>query len=166
MKEKMIRILIADDHEVVRRGLRALIESHPGWEVCGAAADGRTAVKLARTLSPDIVVMDISMPQLNGFEATRQILKTTRGIEVLVLSMHESEQLVQEVVAAGARGYVLKSDVGRDPVAAIEALLRREQFLSPRVAPSVPAAALHAAGMKRRSLRPSGMLTRREREVL
>ena len=166
MSAKTIRILLADDHEVVRRGLRALLETHAGWEVCGEAADGRAAVDLAQKLSPDIVVMDIGMPQLNGFEATRQILERTRGIEVLVLSMHDSEQLVREVIGAGARGYVLKSDAGRDLVAAVEALLRREQFFSPRVAASVRAADLKVAGPKRPSLRPAGELTRREREVL
>ena len=166
MSTKTIRILLADDHEVVRRGLRALLETHPGWEVCGEAADGRAAVELAQKLAPDIVVMDIGMPQLNGFEATRQILERTRGIEVLVLSVHESEQLVREVIGAGARGYVLKSDAGRDLVAAVEALLRREPFFSPSVALSVRAAALKVAGAKRPSLRPAGGLTRREREVL
>ena len=166
MSAKTIRILLADDHEVVRRGLRALLETHPGWEVCGEAADGRAAVELAQKLSPDIVVMDIGMPQLNGFEATRQILERMRGIEVLVLSMHDSEQLVREVIGAGARGYVLKSDAGRDLVAAVEALLRRESFFSPSVASSMRAADLKAAGPKRQSLRPNGGLTRREREVL
>ena len=166
MSTKTIRILLADDHEVVRRGLRALLETHPGWEVCGEAADGRAAVELAQKLAPDIVVMDIGMPQLNGFEATRQILERTRGIEVLVLSVHESEQLVREVIGAGARGYVLKSDAGRDLVAAVEALLRREPFFSPSVALSVRAADLKVAGSKRPSLRPPGGLTRREREVL
>ena len=163
---KSIRILLADDHEVVRRGLRALLEAHPGWEVCGEAADGRTAVERALVLGPDIVVIDIGMPQLNGFDATRQILERARGIEVLALSMHDSEHLVREVVAAGARGYVLKSDAGRDLVAAVEALLRREIFFSPSVASSVRASALSLSGTKRRSLKPKGALSRREREIL
>ena len=166
MKPKTVRILLADDHEVVRRGLRALLEAQSGWEVCGEAADGRTAVERALVLGPDIVVMDIGMPQLNGFDATRQILERVRGIEVLVLSLHDSEQFVREVIGAGARGYVLKSDAGRDLVAAVEALLRRETFFSPRVAASVQAAALRVAGARRPSLRPAGELTRREREVL
>ena len=166
MSAKTIRILLADDHEVVRRGLRALLETHAGWEVCGEAADGRAAVELAQKLTPDIVVMDIGMPQLNGFEATRQILERTRGIEVLVLSVHDSEQLVREVIGAGARGYVLKSDAGRDLVAAVEALLRREPFFSPSVALSVRGSDLKVSGPKRPSLRPAGELTRREREVL
>ena len=166
MSAKPIRILLVDDHEVVRRGLRALLETHPGWIVCGEAADGRAAVDLAQKLAPDIVVMDIGMPQLNGFDATRQILERTRGIEVLVLSVHDSEQMVREVIGAGARGYVLKSDAGRDLLAAVEALLRREPFFSPGVAVSLRAADLKVAGPKRPSLRPAGGLTRREREVL
>ena len=166
MSGKKIRILLADDHEVVRRGLRALLETHPDWEVCGEAADGRAAVERTEALAPDIVVMDIGMPQLNGFDATRQILERTRGIEVLVLSMHESEHFVREVIGAGARGYVLKSDAGRDLVAAVEALLRRETFFSASVAASVRASALQVRGAKRPSLRPAGELTRREREVL
>ena len=163
---KTIRILLADDHEVVRRGLRALLEMQPGWEVCGEAENGRAALELAQRLAPDIVVMDIGMKQLNGFEATRQILERTRGIEVLVLSIHDNEQTVREVLGAGARGYVLKSDAGRDLVAAVGALLRRETFFSPTVAQSVRAAALRVAGARRPSLRPAGELTRREREVL
>ena len=166
MSEKKTRILLADDHEVVRRGLRTLLETHAGWEVCGEAVDGRAAVDLAQKLAPDIVVMDIGMPQLNGFEATRQILERTRGIEVLVLSVHDSEQMVREVIGAGARGYVLKSDAGRDLVAAVEALLRREPFFSPSVASSMRRSDLKVAGPKRPSLRPTGELTRREREVL
>lgn len=160
------RILLADDHEVVRRGLRVLLETRPGWEICGEAGDGRAAVELAQTLAPDIVIMDIGLPQLNGFDATRQILERSRAVEVLVLSIHDSAQLVREVVEAGARGYVLKSDAGRDLVAAVEAVLRREVFFSPRVESSVQGAALKVSGLRRRSLRPSGSLTRREREIL
>ncbi len=166
MNAKTPRILLVDDHELVRRGLRALLEMQPGWVVCGEAADGRTAVELAQKLAPDIVVMDIGMPQLNGIEATRQILERTRGIEVLMLSVHDSEQAVREVIGAGARGYVLKSDAGRDLVAAVEALLRREPFFSPSVAVSVRAAGVKVSAPVRASLRPAGVLTRREREVL
>ena len=166
MNAKTPRILLVDDHELVRRGLRALLEMQPGWVVCGEAADGRTAVELAQKLAPDIVVMDIGMPQLNGIEATRQILERTRGIEVLMLSVHDSEQAVREVIGAGARGYVLKSDAGRDLVAAVEALLRREPFFSPSVAVSVRAAGVKVSAPTRASLRPAGVLTRREREVL
>lgn len=159
------RILLVDDHEVVRRGLRALLETHPGWVVCGEAADGRTAVRLARSLVPHIVVMDLIMPELNGLEATRQILDKDRQVQILVLSMHESDQAVREVLAAGARGYVLKSDAGRDLVAAIEALLRGRPFFTSRVAANI-----HELEFKarpgRRAFKPLGQLTAREREVL
>jgi DNA-binding NarL/FixJ family response regulator len=100
-----LHILIVDDHEVVRRGLRALVETHSGWEVCGEATTGREAVEKARKLSPHVVVMDIGMPELNGLEATRQILKAAPRTGVLILTMHESEQLVREVLRAGAEGY-------------------------------------------------------------
>jgi DNA-binding NarL/FixJ family response regulator len=125
-----LRILVADDHEVVRRGLRALLESRPGWEVCGEATTGREAVEKARELKPDLVVLDITMPELNGLEATRQILKSLPRTEVLVLTVHESEQVVHEVLEAGARGYVLKSDAGRDLVAAVQALSQHKPFLT------------------------------------
>jgi DNA-binding NarL/FixJ family response regulator len=163
MSSKKIRILLADDHEVVRRGLRSLLETQAGWEICGEAADGRTAVELAHALLPDVVVMDIGLPQLNGFDATRQILERSRRIEILVLSIHDSDQMVREVLEAGARAYVLKSDAGRDLVAAIEAVLRRESFFSPSMVATKPDLRLPAL---RRSLRPSGALTRREREIL
>src|ERR1035438_6801365 len=116
---KRTRVLVADDHELVRRGVLASIQQfRPDWEVSGEASNGREAVASAASLKPDIVVMDISMPEMNGLEATRQILKDSPEIEVLILSMHESEQLVHEVLASGARGYVLKADAGNDLIAA------------------------------------------------
>jgi DNA-binding NarL/FixJ family response regulator len=113
---KTLRILLADDHEVVRQGMRALLEARPDWEVCAEAANGREAVEMAKRTKPDVVVMDISMPELNGLEATRQVLATLPGTEVLILTLHESEQLVRRVVESGARAYVLKSDAGRNLV--------------------------------------------------
>ena len=102
-----------DDHQVVRRGVAGVIgDARPGWEVCGEASTGREAVAAAARLRPDIVVMDISMPDMNGLEATREILKNNPGTEVLILSMHESEQMVHDVLSAGARGYILKRDAG------------------------------------------------------
>src|ERR1043165_10175703 len=109
---KPVRILIADDHEIVRRGLRNLLETQPEWEVAGEAITGREAIEEARRLSPDLVIMDISMPEMNGLEATRQICKIAPDTQVLILSIHENEQLVHEVLEAGARGYILKSDAG------------------------------------------------------
>ena len=108
------RILVADDHEVVRRGMCALLQSQPEWQVCGEAADGREAVEKAQKLKPDAVILDIAMPTLNGVEATRQILKSDPHVRVLVLTLHDSDQVVREVLNAGARGFLLKSDAARD----------------------------------------------------
>src|SRR5512140_855796 len=119
---KRLRILLADDHEMVRKGLRATIEAHFGWEICGEARTGREAVAKTRELHPDIVVMDFAMPELNGMEATRQIHAAAPRTEVLILSMHDSEKLVREMLSAGARGYILKTDAGNFLVAALEAL--------------------------------------------
>ena len=109
----MLRILIADDHDIVRRGLRVLLENHPGWQVCGEAATGRAAVAMAKQLVPDIAILDLAMPELNGLEATRQIRAAVPGVEVLIFTMHESEKVMRETIAAGARGYLLKSDATR-----------------------------------------------------
>src|SRR5437667_42781 len=104
------RIFIADDHEVVRKGLMSLLQAQPDWEVCGEAADGREAVDKAQQLKPDVVILDIGMPSLNGLEATRQILKSNPQAKVLILTLHDSDQVVREVLNAGARGFLLKSD--------------------------------------------------------
>src|SRR5215813_9252676 len=106
----MLRILIADNHDIVRRGLRHQLTQHDGWDICSEARDGREAVKLAIELKPDIVVLDLSMPVLNGLEATRQIRRALPDTEVLVFTMLENEHFIREVLSAGARGYVLKSD--------------------------------------------------------
>src|SRR5690348_1026839 len=129
----MLRILLADDHDVVRRGLRELLQEQPGWEVCGEATTGLQAVEMAKKLLPDIAVLDVTMPLLNGLEATRQIRKAVPTIEVLIFTMHESEQLIREVLAAGARGYMLKSDASRHIVSAIEALAHHKPFFSWKV---------------------------------
>jgi DNA-binding NarL/FixJ family response regulator len=118
----MLRILIADDHEVARQGIRALLEAHPGWEVCAEAKDGREAVELASTTNPALILLDVGMPNLNGLEAARQILAASPDIPILILTMLDSDQVVREVLRAGARGFLLKSDAGRDLVAAVEAL--------------------------------------------
>ncbi|HEX3822616.1 MAG TPA: response regulator transcription factor [Candidatus Sulfotelmatobacter sp.] len=133
----MLRILIADDHEVARSGIRALIEGHPGWDVCGEAKDGREAVELAAVTNPDLVLLDIGMPNLNGLEAARQILAANSELAILILTMHDSDNTVREVLRAGARGYVLKSDAGKDLVAAIEALQRQRTFFTTRVSQMV-----------------------------
>ena len=154
-----VRILVADDHEVVRAGVRSLLESEPGCEVCAEAVTGRQAVTLAQEHKPDIVVMDITMPELNGLEAARQILKTVPGVKVLILSVHESKELVREILDAGAHGYVLKSDAGHELTAALRALRQGETFFTSRIAQI----ALRAYLNKEHT---SVALTPREHEVL
>jgi DNA-binding NarL/FixJ family response regulator len=128
-----LRILVVDDHAVVRRGVRSLLESHEGWVVCGEATSGREAVEQSRALRPDVVVMDLSLPELNGLDATRQILKEAPDTEVLVLTMHQSEELARDVLQAGARGYVLKADADENLIAAVDSLRRHRPFLTSTV---------------------------------
>jgi len=121
----------------VRAGLRALLEEQNGWEVVAEAVDGRDAVEKATKLKPDVVVIDIAMPSLNGLEAVRQIVKSVPNTKVLVLTMYDSDPLIQQVLQAGARGYLLKSDAGRDLVSAIDALRRNKTFFTPKVSQMV-----------------------------
>ena len=159
-----VRILIADDHQVVRTGLRALLESKTGWQVCAEAANGREAVEKAGQLKPDVAVLDIGMPLLNGVEATRQIRKLSPQTEVLILTMHDSEVLVQEVLEAGANGYILKDDADRNLVAAVDALRRHKPYLSSRVSEAASSAVGSDGSSPGRSSR--NRLTPREREIL
>ena len=126
----MLRILIADDHDLMRRGLRSILESC-GWTVCAEAARGREAVEKAAQLRPDIAILDITMPELNGLDAARRIQKVSPSTEILILSAHYSDQLTQEIITAGIRGYVVKSDADRDLPMAIEALSKHQPFFSP-----------------------------------
>src|ERR1700676_392259 len=125
-----VRILVADDHELVRRGLVTLLSSRPNWSVCAQASTGREAIVLASEHRPNIVVMDIAMPGLNGLEATRKIRKMLPKTEVAILSLHYSDQLVREVLDSGARAYILKSDASRDLLSAIDALINRQGFFT------------------------------------
>ena len=128
-----VQIMIADDHAIVRRGLRSLLETQPGWEVCAEASNGREAVEKAAQFKPDVAVIDIGMPQLNGLDATRQIVAVLPATEVLILTMHQSEEVAREVLRAGARGYVLKSDADVHLIAAVDALLHHKPFLTSAV---------------------------------
>jgi len=160
-----VRILIADDHEVVRQGVQVLLQGQAGWVVCGAASTGREAVAKAIDLRPDVVVLDVSMPELNGLEATRQIRRVLPAVKILILTMHDSDQLATELLDAGAQGYVLKSEAGRTLVEAIRAALGDGAFFTNRVhamGDDYQAWPRRAAG----SRRGSGPLTPREREVL
>jgi DNA-binding NarL/FixJ family response regulator len=160
---KRVRILIADDHDVVRQGVRAVLEGQAGWVVCGEASTGREAVAKAIDLQPDVVVLDISMPELNGLEATRQIRRAVSA-RILILTVHESDQVVTEVLDAGAHGYVLKTDAGRTLVEAIRALVGRQEFFTERV----QGVADRRTGTRRAAAdrRAPGRLTPREREVV
>jgi DNA-binding NarL/FixJ family response regulator len=130
---KRVRILIADDHEVVRRGLTAQLAHNPAWVVVAEATNGRDAVEQALQVKPDLIVLDLSMPQLNGLSAARRILAADPAARILILTVHESEQLAREVLAAGALGYVLKSDAGRTLIAALEALIDGRPYFTSKV---------------------------------
>jgi DNA-binding NarL/FixJ family response regulator len=132
-----LRIMIADDHEVVRKGLRSLLESQAGWQVCGEAVDGRDVLQKAVELKPDVIILDIAMPNLNGLEATRQLLKINPKTRVLILTLHDSDRVIHEVLTAGAYGFVLKSDAARDLVSAVEALRQNKTYFTSKVASMV-----------------------------
>jgi DNA-binding NarL/FixJ family response regulator len=151
------RILIADDHEIVRHGLRAILEARQGWEVCGEATDGWQAVKLTAELKPDVVAMDIGMPNLNGLDAARQILRDNPRQKILFLTMYQSEQLARTIQQAGARGLLLKSEAGSELVNAIETVQRSGNFFSTRLSTEL-------RGEQRNKSRET--LTPRERQVV
>jgi DNA-binding NarL/FixJ family response regulator len=159
-----LRLLLADDHEIVRKGLRSVLEAQKDCEVVGEAGDGRQTVALVKELNPDIVILDISMPLLNGLEATRQILKMRPQTKVLILTMHESDPLIRDVLDAGARGYILKTDAGRDLIAAVESLRRNKTFFTSRVSQMI------LDGFLKGDARPSEnggiRLTPRQREIV
>jgi len=156
-------ILIADDHAVVRKGLRALIEGRPEWKICGEACNGRQAIRMAREINPDLIILDISMPDLNGLEATIEIAKCCPNTRILMLTMHYSEEFVERSLKAGARGYLLKSDAEQDLIEAVESLLQDKTFLTS------PASELLLERFLNKGQEDSGslsVLTAREREVL
>ena len=159
-----VRVLLADDHTLLRDGIRALLEDQPDMAVVGEAQDGRQTVQLAHDLRPEIVLMDIAMPLLNGLEATRQIKRDHPEIHVLVLTMHDNEEYIHEVLAAGASGYVLKQAAASELVAAIRAVHRGEAVLSPAITRVVIQDYLRAEAAQ--PVTASNELTIREREVL
>lgn len=161
---KKIRILIADDHSMIRQGIKAVIAAQPAWELCGEANNGRTLLALAVKHKPDIVVMDISMPELNGLDTTRLLRLRCPTTRILILTMHDSESLVEEVLKAGAHGYLLKSDAGELLPKAIGAVAAGHRFLTPRFAdgihrPHLPAASAPGEPYPAR-------LTPRERQIV
>src|ERR1700736_6798898 len=163
---KTLRILIADDHDLMRRGVKALLQSRAGWEVCGEAHTGREAVAKAEELKPDVVILDISMPDLNGVDAAKRIRKASPDTEVLILSVHYSDQLIRDILEAGVRGYIVKSDSDRDLVIAVETLANHKPFFTPR-ATEVMLTNFKEGRM--RSELPTSLrdrLTSREREIV
>ena len=158
------RILIADDHELIRRGLMAELSDRAEWTIVAEAANGRQAVKLAAELAPDIAILDLTMPELNGLDATREIRAATPDTRILIVTAHESEQLVREVLDAGAMGYVLKSDAGRALLQAVDALLDGRPYFTSRIAHMV------LEGYLRSGAAPGGeeaaTLSPRERQIV
>ena len=160
---KPVRFLIADDHELFRRGVAAELTQVQGWVVAAEATNGRDAVALAASLKPDVVVLDLTMPELNGLEAARQIVSADSSARILILTAHESEQLVREVLSAGAQGYVLKSDAGRTLITALQALLEGGSFFTSNVARLVLDGYLRSES---REAAPTQTLSAREREIV
>jgi DNA-binding NarL/FixJ family response regulator len=161
----MVRILIADDHEMLRRGLRQTLEQHPGWEICGEASNGRQAVEIAEKTLPNVALLDLSMPEMNGLEATRAIKKASPHSEVLILTVHETDSLIRDVLSAGARGYLLKTDPARQIVAAIEALAEHKPYFTGNVSKTMLDSYLVRESSTDRQPELTH-LTAREREVL
>jgi DNA-binding NarL/FixJ family response regulator len=161
-----LRILIADDHEIVRRGLVSLVKAHVGWDVCGEAEDGREAVQKVAELRPEIVILDIGMPNLNGLEAARQMLRHDANCKILILTITDTDETVQAVLDTGARGFVLKSDAARDLVLAVEALQANKTFFTSRVSEMCQEGALRINRPVSHGKIKLPTLTPREREVV
>ncbi len=161
-----LRILIADDHEIVRHGLVALIKGHPDWVVCAESNNGSDAVAKAKELKPDVAILDIGMPVLNGFEATRQILRDNPAVKILILTLSDSDELVRTVLDAGARGFLLKSDAARDLIAAVEALQHNRTFFTSRVSQIILAGYIGKTGSSSTQDLTLPHLSPREREVV
>jgi DNA-binding NarL/FixJ family response regulator len=158
-----VRILLADDHAMLRDGVRMVLEAHPGFEVVGTADNGREAVALAHTLHPDIAVLDVAMPELNGLDATREIRACCPDTEIVILSMHEGEDYLREALRAGAAGYVLKRAAAKELVGAIQAVQRGESYLDPALTRTLISD--YVRKVERADL-PADALTERELEVL
>jgi two-component system response regulator NreC len=156
----VIRILLADDHALVRQGFRMILDAQSDMEIVGEAGNGREAVELAEKLQPDLVVMDVTMPELNGIEATRRLTGVAPRARVLALSMHKDSVYVREILRAGARGYLLKDSADTDLLAAVRAVAKGEGYLSPAVSDAV------LTDYRRHVTDPLDLLTTREREVL
>ena len=161
-----LRLLVADDHEIVRTGLRSLLEAQPGWQVTAEASDGREAVEKAKEMKPDVAVLDISMPSLNGLEAARQMLKHDARAKIVIFTALESDALIREVLDVGARGYVLKTDASRDLVTAVNAVRSNKTFFTAKVVQIVLDGYLDKKPRKQDAGAPKSRLTPRQREIV
>jgi len=161
-----LQLLLADDHEIVRQGLRSVLESQRDCKIVGEASDGRQAVSMTKELNPDVVILDIGMPSLNGLEATRQILKLRPQTKVLILTMHESDSVIREVLDAGARGYLLKTDAGRDLLSAVDSLRRNKTFFTSRVSQMILDGFLKGDTRPQDAAPAGARLTPRQREIV
>ncbi len=160
MSDRAIKVLLADDHTIVRQGLKLILAAQPDFEVVGEAANGREAADLAEKLRPDIVLMDVQMPELNGIEATRRMVAANSRIRVLVLSMHKEALYVREVLKAGARGYILKDAIDTELLSAMRSVARGDGYISPGVSNAL------LTDYREQSSNPLDTLSTREREVL
>jgi DNA-binding NarL/FixJ family response regulator len=156
-----VKLLVADDHAIVRRGLQALLEAEAGWQICATAENGQVAVELATQYRPDVAILDYSLPGLNGLEATRHIRRASPGTEVLIYTMHNNEDVIRDVLRAGARGYLLKTEDDAEIVRAVQALLRKKPYFSPQVAETLLDTFLSGGKVV-----TSQTLSAREREVI
>lgn len=159
-----IKILLADDHHIIRQGIRALLEAQKDFEIVAEADDGRTAVKMVRHHNPDVIIMDVSMPELNGIDATRQILRETDKAKVIALSMYSDKRFIKGMLEAGASGYLLKNCVAAELISAIRSVMKGQKYLSPQILGEVVEGYLeHLSGNKAESDSP---LSSREREIV
>jgi len=160
---QLLRVLVVDDHDLVRRGLRSMLEAQPGWTVCGEATTGREAVGLVQQLQPEVVVIDVHMPDMDGLQATQEILAANPQTEILVLTVDDTKEIVQAAREAGARGIVMKSDAALDLVAAVAALAQHESFYTPKASQILMQHYVHPLGM---SAATPVKLSERERDVV
>jgi DNA-binding NarL/FixJ family response regulator len=160
-----LRLLIADDHEIFRAGLRALLEAQPGWRVVAEAGDGRDAVKKAAETRPDVALLDIAMPFLNGLEAAQEIAQTCPRTKIVMLTVHDSDAMINEVLAVGARGYLFKSDAASDLVTAVNAVQGEGTFFTAKVADIVLTSFINNGARPAALASPRSRLTARQREI-
>ncbi len=160
MPDSVIKILLADDHTIVRQGLKLIISSHADLQVIGEAANGREVLELAEKLKPDVILMDVAMPELNGIEATRRLRDVSPRTKVLVLSMHKEAVYVREILKAGARGYILKDAIDTELISAIQSVARGDGYISPAISGTL------LSDYRQNITNPLDLLSSREREVL